>query len=697
MEKQTKGQGQALVEFALILVVLVGVIFLIVDSSRVLWAWITVQNAARDGARFAITGRDDCETGGTTRLECIESTTLEALSGLPLNDDPNALWEDDNFYRIEVWGVNANNQWELDYPGDPGAGVIVRTYYRVPIITPMLRPIQTSLMMNGEVWLNNEQFNSLGGDSAGVGLPPPVPLTAVPTAGQTPTHTATPTAGPTSTDTATPTITTTPTVTRCPTHFEGDLVAGNNFAFVTGDVGGNLIFYDLSVNPPPGQPPVIGTAILGGPFPGDHDCLGFIIAQPLVPPLQGGHWIEVRNNTDGSYDTLEVLPGTPTFTPSPTYTPSPTPVPSNTPTRTPSPTPATAFLVNLPNCGNGPGVQFTVEGYNWPTTTNLTISWILQDGTEIPWTTIYAPHPPAFQQTLTFVSVPNGTHRVRAYSGSIIRDAIFTVPCPNITPTPTTTPPTPTPAPADLIVVGPPALISTPPIVEYQPLDFSITISNTGSVEVDEQFFTDMFLDPDPSGIFSDTISLIYSGGYQALSSLQGGASRTLTIHVPIGFTGGMTVTRTVYGVVDSILQIDEANNFNNISTPLYVANVTPAPSPTPSPTPDGNLFVSGIVRAFILDWVPQYRAKVYLVVGGNVIQGPLETGPNGLYQFNQVQTGTYEVYACINIDGNEYVGQRTGVVPSDPFADIFMLPDVAGCPYSGIVPEAFDWSLPSE
>jgi hypothetical protein len=353
--------------------------------------------------------------------------------------------------------------------------------------------------------------------------------------------------------------------------------------------------------------------------------------------------------------------------------------------------------VNLPNCGNGPGVQFTVEGYNWNPNTTISLFWVLQNGTTAFQGNINAPHIGSFQRTLTFTTVPNGVHKVRAIAGATTRDANFTVPCPNITPTPTTTPPTPTPAPADLIVVGPPALISTPPIVEYQPLDFSITVSNTGSVEVNEQFFTDMFLDPDASGIFSDTISLIYSGGYQALSNLQGGASRTLTIHVPLGFTGGMTVTRTVYGVVDSILQIDESNELNNISTPLYVANVTPAPSPTPSATPDGNLSISGIVRAFILDWVPQYRAKVYLVVGRTVVQGPIETGPNGLYQFNQVAPGSYSVYACIDIGNQTYVGQRTGVVPPDPFADVFMLVDAAGCPYGNIVPEAFDWSPASD
>lgn len=52
-------KGQALVEFALIIVVLLMVIFLIIEAARIMWAWGTVQNAAREGARYAITGRAD--------------------------------------------------------------------------------------------------------------------------------------------------------------------------------------------------------------------------------------------------------------------------------------------------------------------------------------------------------------------------------------------------------------------------------------------------------------------------------------------------------------------------------------------------------------------------------------------------------------------------------------------------------------
>ena len=51
-----KHSGQALVEFALILIVLLLLITFIIEVGRITWAWAAVQNSARSGARYAITG-----------------------------------------------------------------------------------------------------------------------------------------------------------------------------------------------------------------------------------------------------------------------------------------------------------------------------------------------------------------------------------------------------------------------------------------------------------------------------------------------------------------------------------------------------------------------------------------------------------------------------------------------------------------
>ena len=48
--------GQGLVEFALILPVLLLVLFGIIEFARILQAWLSVENGARFGVRYAVTG-----------------------------------------------------------------------------------------------------------------------------------------------------------------------------------------------------------------------------------------------------------------------------------------------------------------------------------------------------------------------------------------------------------------------------------------------------------------------------------------------------------------------------------------------------------------------------------------------------------------------------------------------------------------
>src|SRR5262245_16550399 len=51
--------GQTLVEFALTLPILLLLIFGIIEFGRIFQAWVTVQNAAREAIRYAVTGQYD--------------------------------------------------------------------------------------------------------------------------------------------------------------------------------------------------------------------------------------------------------------------------------------------------------------------------------------------------------------------------------------------------------------------------------------------------------------------------------------------------------------------------------------------------------------------------------------------------------------------------------------------------------------
>ncbi|MBI5955396.1 MAG: pilus assembly protein [Chloroflexi bacterium] len=53
MRKQSLQRGQSLVELALALPILMLVLLIVVDFGRAFYAYVTVTNASREGARYA--------------------------------------------------------------------------------------------------------------------------------------------------------------------------------------------------------------------------------------------------------------------------------------------------------------------------------------------------------------------------------------------------------------------------------------------------------------------------------------------------------------------------------------------------------------------------------------------------------------------------------------------------------------------
>lgn len=679
--------AQALVEFALILTVLLMMIFIVIESARILWAWNQVQNAAREGARYAITGRaePDCpveslpkfmepEPGRRVctdpRLASIIGRAHRSLSGVPLNEQSVA-FEDDNYYNIEVWGVNNDSILQYDFGGLPDQPVVVRVTYQVPIITPFFRVIRETIPVFGQVTLTNESFGQLGGSAGqGQGLPPNVP--PVPTPGVTPsptpspTPTDTPTPGPTPTPSETPTAT--PTATpSCPVRFVGSAVAGTNYVFVSGIPGTTVTIVDLTTGA------TLGSMVLADRPDPNRPCDGFGDFAPpnsLNQALQAGH-VLVAQSSDGTTDTTIVLPAPPTVTFTPTNTPFPTSTATNTPAPTATHTPSGSYITLSRRCANGPTISFDVIGVNWPNNEAVSLFW----NTNQFQTTVAAGHNGFFDFTWTFNNVNNGTYTVRAISNSFVRDTVITVPCTDVTVTPAAATPTSTPAPANL-VIGPPKIVSAQPVRAYTPVDFSVVISNVGGIDVNRQFFVDLFINPPE--IFPEYIPVNYSKGYSAVSSLAAGASRTLTITINSAFPNNPD-EHLVYGMVDSVFQIAEPFEDDNVSEPLSVDNVVKVnATPTPTATPvGGDQRISGVVQVLISDLVPQFRAVVTVFNGSTPVRTTL-TDQNGFYEFTDIpaiQSGTYTVRACVTVNSQSYSGLRTGITPPNDFVNIYMLP----------------------
>lgn len=693
LRRNHKSHGQALVEFALILTVLLMLMFIIVESARILQGWVTVQNAARAGARYAITGRNDipCPTEfvpkfadrcDDLRVASVIASARQALAGLPLDENPTSLAfgspPDENTYYIEVYGgfVDASGAQLLpDFAGMPGQPVVVRVVYNVPIITPFFRPIISVIPVFGQVTMNNENFGALGNPTQGLGLPPQIGT--IPTVGASPTPTPSPTATntpqpgtPTNTP-APPTNTPSPTPAYCGAFIERAPAANDTFAWVSGEPGETVRVFDLTTGQLLGEDTFV--AVPNHLCPGFADFNGDPAGSTLNPPLTAGHVI-LAVPSKGQPASAIVLANPPTVTPTPPPTVLPTSTASPTPTITPTATPSGPYVVLIPNCSIGSEAQFNVIGFNWPNADTIGLFW-----NNAPQSVIPAGHGGTFSQTWTKSNLVVGTQQnptiytVSARTNTFTFNAQFRVPCAQqVVPTPVATA-TPTPAPADLIVVGRPELISTRPLVAYQPISVRLVISNTGDVAINSQFFVDVYFDP-PQPV-TTTINIANSVGYMGVSSLQGRTSRVITITAPLGFAN-LPDPHTVYGMVDSLQQIGEVDETNNVSQPLFVGDVTPAPTPTPTqPAPIGDNEFSGVVLNRITTWLPQPRAVVTLIddITGNPIGSRL-AGNDGFYRFN-VPAGPYTVKACVSIDNVTYFGLRTGLSAPTQAGDIYLLP----------------------
>ncbi|MFV2043858.1 MAG: TadE/TadG family type IV pilus assembly protein, partial [Anaerolineales bacterium] len=220
-------RAQGLVEFALILPMMLLMIFVIIELARVLHAWLAVENGARFGVRYAVTGEFDdaqcwivypltgCETQSQEDGARIPSIKAAARAGAVaiLRNDSVTTVGDPGYFKVTVCSSKPGVAYlpsDSDTPtaaecvpvedgGGPGDRVIVTIDFDHPLITPMISSVWPDLHLSAKREGIVEQFRT----ARVVGLP----ATA---AGPSPTPTNTPTPSNTPTNTSTPTLTNTP-------------------------------------------------------------------------------------------------------------------------------------------------------------------------------------------------------------------------------------------------------------------------------------------------------------------------------------------------------------------------------------------------------------------------------------------------------------------------------------------------------
>ena len=146
--------GQSLAEFALIAPIFFLMVFGIVDLSRAFQSYTTIQEAARSGARYAVTGRIDC-TGVAiqNRDACIKQTVAVRVQSL---SDAASIT---TAYRSWQYPAYADPATENN-PGDQCDAVEVEVHYAYKPMTPIFSKIIGTVPMGARERLVNEPFGT---------------------------------------------------------------------------------------------------------------------------------------------------------------------------------------------------------------------------------------------------------------------------------------------------------------------------------------------------------------------------------------------------------------------------------------------------------------------------------------------------------------------------------------------------------
>jgi hypothetical protein len=145
------------VEFGLVAIVFLTLVFGIIDFARLMQSWVTVQYAAREGARYALTGRSDCNSYGDNRVGCIIETAKGATTGLYGGAGAVSV-------SVKSWSYPSY----ADPPTQGSAGhacdeVEVQVDYDHHLMTPIVSRVISHVPLRGRERVLNEPFGPCGG------------------------------------------------------------------------------------------------------------------------------------------------------------------------------------------------------------------------------------------------------------------------------------------------------------------------------------------------------------------------------------------------------------------------------------------------------------------------------------------------------------------------------------------------------
>jgi Flp pilus assembly protein TadG len=141
IRKPKAESGQSIVEFAICALILLMLVFAIIDFSYLFYAKLTLQNAVRQGGRYAITGQ---AISGKSRYLSILTTVQNFSMGMATSSNTTVCGQ--------ILGCQCG--------GGPGETVTVNVTYPYKFITPFIARVFTNGTYTVTVSssFKNEQF-----------------------------------------------------------------------------------------------------------------------------------------------------------------------------------------------------------------------------------------------------------------------------------------------------------------------------------------------------------------------------------------------------------------------------------------------------------------------------------------------------------------------------------------------------------
>ncbi|MGD8554687.1 MAG: pilus assembly protein, partial [Anaerolineales bacterium] len=200
-------QAQTMVEFALVLPIVMLILLTLIETSRVFQAYLAVGHAARQTARYAITGsppmlstfgEESCEEVGhpvtgapydlpgdylECRVDWIKHIGREtAKPGLSASDLETDVTKP-TYLGVFVRGSPSFGAAPVtDHPGAPRTTVEIRVVYNHPVTTPFFSSLLPTIRISRIVRMVNEPWDG-GGPEVPPEIPPEPPLPPLDTDG----------------------------------------------------------------------------------------------------------------------------------------------------------------------------------------------------------------------------------------------------------------------------------------------------------------------------------------------------------------------------------------------------------------------------------------------------------------------------------------------------------------------------------